>query len=166
METIPEPITTDWVRERLCVERDMLLAGVDRLGDRGTTAFVTEPDGCTAKDVLSHLIHYLAQIAFVLGAAEKPPAYVVAESRRLSGQEWNDRAVDFWRTATFGEVRAEFVRLVDQVQAQAGAKTDEQMRSDHGLRWAPPGALWEFIGRDTFLDEWLAHRAQIKHVSA
>jgi hypothetical protein len=164
METIPEPVTTDWVQERLCVERDMLLAAVDRLADRATTAFVTEPDGWTAKDVLAHLIHYLGQIAFVLGASEKPPAYVVAESRRLSGQEWNDRAVEFWQAASLGEVRAEFVRLVDQVQAHAGTKTDEQMRSDHGLRWAPPGALWEFIGRDTFLHEWPAHRAQIELV--
>src|SRR3954447_13310502 len=162
MAAIPAEITTDWVLERLGAERDLLLAAVDGLGDRATSAFVTEPDGWTAKDVLAHLIHYLGQIAFALGAPEKPPAYVISQTRRLSGSEGNEQAVAFWRTATLDDVRGEFVRLVGQLIAAAATKTDAEIHADHGLPWAPPGTLWEFIGRDTFLYEWPAHRAQLE----
>jgi hypothetical protein len=154
-------VTTRSVLDLIAGERDRLVAAVDALGDRATTASVTEPDGWTAKDVLAHLIHYTGMIAFTLGAPEKPPVYVVAETRRLSAQEWNERAVEFWKDASLGEVRAEFLRLVDQLLAATAQKTDDELRSAHGIPWAPPGALWEFIGRDTFLHEWPAHRAQI-----
>ena len=147
---------------RLAAERDGLIGAVDALGPRAATAFVTEPDGWTAKDVLAHLIHYLGMIAFALGAPERPPAYVTAETRRLSGQEWNERAVEFWRDVSLEQVRTEFLRLVDQVVMFAALKSDDDMAADHGLPWAPRGALWEFIGRDTFLYEWPAHRRQIE----
>lgn len=159
-------VTTQWVLERVRAERDRLLAAIDELGDGATTLSVTEPGGWTAKDVLAHLIHYLGMIASVLGASEKPPAYVVAESRRLSGQEWNERSVEFWRPVELTVVRAEFVRLVDQLLSAAATKPDEQMRANHGLPWASPGSLWEFIGRDTFVNEWPAHRAQIERAGS
>src|SRR5436309_3541233 len=67
-----------------------------------------------------------------------------------------------WRNATLDDVRGEFIRLVGQLIAAAATKTDAEIRADHGLPWAPPGTLWEFIGRDTFLYEWPAHRAQLE----
>ena len=153
---------TRWVLERIAVERDLLLDAVMSLGPQATVVWVTEPEGWTAKDVLAHLIHYSGMIAFALGAPEKPPSYVVAESRRLSGEEWNERAVNFWRAASLDDVRAEFSRLVDQLLAAVSGKSDAEMRAPHGFAWAPAGALWEFVGRDTFLHEWPAHRAQIE----
>ena len=157
MDESHSDVTTEWVLDRIQTERDLLLAAIAQMGELATTEFVTEPGGWTAKDVLAHLIHYAGQIAFVLGAPERPPAYVVAETRRLSGQEWNQRAVEFWRDATLDEVRTEFERLVTQLIAAAAMKTDAEMRADHGLPWAPPGALWQIIGRDTFQHEWPAH---------
>ena len=154
--------TTRWVLERITVERDRLLDAVGSLGPSADVVWVTEPDGWTAKDVLAHLIHYLGMIAFALGAPEEPPSYVIAESRRLSGQEWNERAVEFWRAASLDEVIREFSRLVDQLIAAVAGKSDAEMRAPHGFAWAPAGALWEFVGRDTFVHEWPAHRAQIE----
>ena len=162
MDQQHKDVTTEWVLDRIRVESDLLLQAIEQMGERATTAFVTEPDGWTAKDVLAHLIHYLGQIAFALGAPEKPPAYVISQTRRLSGSEWNEQAVAFWRSATLDDVRGEFIRLVGQLIAAAGKRTDVEIRADHGLPWAPSGALWEFIGRDTFLYEWPAHRAQIE----
>jgi hypothetical protein len=158
---VSDPTTAEVVA-RLTTERDLLMQAVDALGPDATTIAVTEPGGWTAKDVLAHLIHYAGMIAFALGAPERPPPYVVSETRRLSGQEWNERAVAFWAEAPLADVRAEFERVTDALIAAAATNSDEKMRADHGVPWAAPGALWHFVGNDTYLHEWPAHRAQIE----
>lgn len=143
-------------------ERARLLDGINALGPKASTDWVTEADGWTAKDVLAHLIHYVGQIAFGLGAEVEPPAYVVGVTERLSGQEWNERAVAFWIDAPLDEVRAEFERLVDILVDRVGQHTDEQMQATDAIAWAPGRPLHEFIGYDTFLYEWPAHAEQIE----
>ena len=159
-------LTTGEVVARLTTERELLLQAVDALGPDAATTCVTEPGGWTAKDVLAHLVHYAGMIAFALGAPERPPAYVVSETRRLSGDEWNERAVAFWADVSFAGVRAEFVRVTDALVVAAATKSDEQMRADHTLPWAAPAPLWQFVGNDTFLYEWPVHRAQIEEAAA
>jgi hypothetical protein len=101
-------MTTAAVVDGLVRERSRLLAAVHELGPRATTAFVTEPDGWTARDVLAHLIHYAGQIAFGLGAPLTPPPYVLGVAERLSGQEWNRRSVAYWRDFALDDVVSEF----------------------------------------------------------
>lgn len=150
------------VLEGVTRERTRLLAAVDALGARATTVFVTEEDGWTAKDVLAHLIHYLGQIAFGLGAKLEPPAYVAGVTERLSAQEWNDRAVAFWRDEPMTEVRAEFERVADLLVDRIRLLSDEEMLATDTVPWAPGRPLWQFVGADTFLYEWPAHAQQIE----
>jgi hypothetical protein len=158
-------VKTEDVLDGLARERARLLGAVDALGPLASTAFVTEENGWTAKDVLAHLIHYAGQIAFGLGAQLQPPAYVVEETKRLSGREWNDRAVAFWKDASPDEVRAEFERNVDALVEQVRLRSDEQMLATDAIPWAPDRPLWQFIGNDTFLHEWPAHAEQIERTA-
>jgi hypothetical protein len=158
-------VRTDEVLDALGRERARLLAAVDALGPRASTAFVTEPDGWTAKDVLAHLIHYAGQIAFGLGAQLTPPPYVVGVTERLSGQEWNERAVAHWRDTSLKDVRGEFERIVDLLVERVRVQTDERMTATDTIPWAPGHRLWEFIGHDTFLHEWPAHAQQIERAA-
>jgi hypothetical protein len=150
------------VHEGLRRERKRLLDAVDALGGRASTVPVTEADGWTTKDVIAHLIHYAGQIAWALGAQIEPPAYVVSETRRLTGQEWNERAVEFWSGSSLDEVRAEFERVVDLVVERVELLTDDDLAARDRVPWAPDRPLWEFIGHDTFLHEWPAHAKQIE----
>ena len=158
---------TSDVLEGIERERTRLLDAFDALGPRASTAWVTEKGGWTAKDVLAHLIHYSGQIAWALGAQIEPPAYVVQETERLTGQQWNERAVEYWKEVPAESVRDEFQRhaalLVEQVQHQS----DEDMLRTDAIPW--PGEdrpLWEFIGHDTFLYEWPAHAEQMERAVA
>jgi hypothetical protein len=160
-----ERMATAEVVVRLEGERARLLAAVEALGPRASTAFVTEDGGWTAKDVLAHLIHYAGQIAFGLGAPEKPPAYVVGVVERLNGQEWNERAVAYWRDFTLHDVRSEFERVVDRLIESAAQRTDDQMNVTDAIPWAGERPLWQLIGTDTFLHEWPAHAQQIENVA-
>lgn len=153
---------TDEVLEGIVRERARLVAAVDALGPRASTAFVTEENGWTAKDILAHLVHYVGQIAFGLGARLEPPPYVVGVKERLTGQEWNERAVAFWRDTPLEEVRAEFDRTVDLLLEQVRLRADEEMTATDAIAWAPGRPLWQFIGGDTFLYEWPAHAQQIE----
>jgi hypothetical protein len=157
-----EDMTTAEVVAGLERERARLLAAVDAMGERATTVFVTEPDGWTTQDVVGHLIHYAGQIAFALGGRVVPPPYLFEVTTRISGQEWNDRAVDYWRGFELDAVRAEFVGVTDSLIEQAGRRTDEQMVEVGTIDWAGDMPLWRFIGADTFLVEWPAHAAQIE----
>jgi hypothetical protein len=160
-------MTRDDVLEALGRERARLLDAVDALGPRATTAHVTEADGWTAKDVLAHLIHYAGQIAWALGAQIEPPAYVLAETERLSGQEWNERAVAFWQETELDDVRNEFERNVELLVGRIEVLSDDDLLATDRIPW--PGEdrpLWQFIGHDTFLHEWPAHAEQIERAAA
>lgn len=139
-----------------------MLDAVDALGPRGSEVAVTEEGGWTSKDVLAHLIHYAGQIARALGAQIEPPSYVVQETRRLSGQEWNERAVEFWSGSSLEEVRSELERVADLVEQRVETLSDEDLAVRDRVPWAPDRPLWEFIGHDTFLHEWPAHAKQIE----
>jgi Mycothiol maleylpyruvate isomerase N-terminal domain len=160
-----ERMTTAEVVVRLQQERARLLSAVEAIGPRASTAFVTEDGGWTAQDVLAHLIHYAGQIAFGLGAPEKPPAYVVGVSERLTDHEWNERAVAHWRNFTLDDVRSEFERVVDRLIEFAAKRTDDQMNVTGAIEWAGERPLWQFIGTDTFLYEWPAHTHQIENAA-
>lgn len=153
---------TQEVLEGIARERARLLAAVDAMGPRASTAWVTEEGGWTAKDILSHLIHYAGQIAFALGASVQPPAYVVAVDEHLTAEEWNARAVAFWRDTPLDEVRAEFEVAVDHIVERARLRTDDEMAATDAVPWAPGRPLWQLIGGDTFLYEWPAHTEQIE----
>jgi len=171
---VSESMTVAEVLEGLRRERIRLLAAVDALGPRAETVWVTEPDGWTAKDVLGHLIHYNGQIAFGLGAERDddragPPPYVIGVTERLSGQEWNDRAVAYWRGFTLDEVRAEFVTNADMIEARVATLSDGDLAapSTDRVPWDHPGRkLADFIGHDTFLIEWPAHAEQIERAAS
>jgi hypothetical protein len=159
-------VKTSEVVEAITQQRARLLDAVDALGERASTQWVTEPNGWTAKDVLAHLIHYAGQVAFGLGAQIQPPAYVLQETTQLSGQEWNERAVAFWKDTPLEDVRAEFVRNVDAIIERARLRSDDEMLAMDAIPWALPGRpLWEFIGYDTFLHEWPAHSEQIEQAA-
>lgn len=160
-----EWLSTEEVLLRLERGRARLLRAVDALGPQASTAFVTEEGGWTANDVLAHLIHYAGQIAFGLGVQDSPPPYVVGVSERLSGHEWNARAVAYWRDFAPAEVRSEFDRVVDRVVEFAALRTDDQMNASDAVPWAGQQPLWQFIGSDTFLTEWPAHAQQIENVA-
>jgi hypothetical protein len=157
-----ERMTTDDVVAGIERERARLFGAVDSLGPGASTVFVTENGGWTARDVLAHLIHYAGQIAFGLGAPEVPPQYVIGVHERLSGQEWNERAVAYWRDFTIDDVRTEFDRVVDKLVMFAAQRTDRQMNAIDAIPWAGERPLWEFIGAETFLYEWPAHAQQIE----
>lgn len=163
-------MTRDEILEALRRERARLLDALDALGPRAETDWVTEPDGWTAKDVLAHLIHYDGQIAFGLGAERTddragPPPYVIGVTERLSGQEWNDRAVEYWRGFPLDEVRTEFVTNAELIEARVATLSNDDLAapSTDRVPWDHAGrTLAEFIGHDTFLVEWPAHAAQIE----
>ena len=160
----------DEVLDALARERGRLLRAVDALGPRATTANVTEPGsatGWTARDVLAHLIHYAGQIAWALGAELSPPEYVLRETEQLSAQQWNERAVAFWRDTPLEDVRTEFERNVDLLADRVGQLSDDDLLATDRVPW--PGEdrpLWQFIGHDTFLHEWPAHAAQIEQAAS
>ena len=158
----------DEVIDALRRERERLLAAVAALGPRATTASVTEPSGgWTAKDVLAHLIHYAGQIAWALGAEITPPEYVLRETERLSGKEWNDRAVAFWRDAALDDVRGEFERNADLLAERVELLSDDDLLATDRVPWqGEHRPLWQFVGHDTFLVEWPAHAAQIEQAAS
>ena len=161
-------MTRDDVLGSLARERARLLDAVDALGPRADTVSVTEPtDGWTAKDVLAHLIHYNGQIAFALGAqGDGPPAYVLGVTERLSGQQWNERAVEFYAAWTLDDVRAAFERNNEMIAERVALLSDDDLLATDRVPW--PGEdrpLWQFIGHDTFLVEWPAHAAQIERAA-
>jgi hypothetical protein len=157
-------MTTADVVQALTREHARLMRAVDALGDDATTLHITEPGGWTARDVLAHLSHYCGMFAFGLGAKLTPPPYVVGVTQRLEPEQWNARAVAYWRTRSLDAVRAEFDRNVSALIAQVRLRTDEDMNTTDALPWAGTAPLWELIGGDTFLHEWPAHAAQMEQV--
>ena len=95
---------TDDVLGEISNERARLLQAIEALGERATSAQVNE-GGWTAKDVLAHLIHWLGQVAFGLGARLEPPSYLTTIKGRPSGDEWNALAVGHYRNSSLDQVR-------------------------------------------------------------
>jgi hypothetical protein len=158
-------MTTHEVLERIARERALLDRAIRSLGQGTTTVPVTE-EGWTAKDVVAHLIHWASQIAFGLGAQLEPPPYVVDATDRPSGDdEWNARAVAYWRTHPFETVKAEFDRVVDTLRAQIGKRTDAEMNATDAIPWAGARPLWQQIGSETF-EHWPEHAAAIERAAA
>ena len=162
-------MTRQEVLEGLRREHARLKDAVGALGEAATTVPVTEdsPAGWTAKDILGHLIHYAGQIAFGLGADIRPPAYVVEAIGQLTPQEWNDRAVAFWRSVELSDVWREFDSTVELIVEQVQKRSDDELNADamDTIAWAPRRPLWQFVGADTFLHEWPAHAHQIEEAA-
>lgn len=120
-----QPTTRD-VLEQVATERARLLAAIDALGDSAASATVTD-EGWTARDVLAHLIHYVGQIAWALGARLEPPAYLATVKGRPSGTKWNAIVVDYYASASLAAVRAEFEGLVDALIERLETYPDASM---------------------------------------
>jgi hypothetical protein len=155
-------MTTRQVLELMAREHARLTAAIDALGE-GTSSVAVTGEGWTAKDVLAHLIHYAGQVAFGLGAQVQPPAYVAGVNARLSGEEWNARAVAHYHAASVAAVREEFERQVALLLEHASFRTDDEMNATDAIPWAGERPLWQIIGGDTFL-HWPVHSEAIEHV--
>ena len=157
-------MTSDEVAAAVTRERDRLLAAVDALGDRATTA-PTTPEGWTAKDVLAHCIHWAGQIAFGLGAPLQPPPYLRAVSGRPSADEWNALAVAHVRDASLDDVRSQFEEVTQFILDAIRQRTDEDMDATDTLPYAGNAPLHQKIGGETFL-HWPGHSADLERAAA
>ncbi len=158
------PMTAREVLDAIARERARLLDAVDALGEEAAIVAVTA-EGWKAKDVLAHCIHWEGQVAFGLGAAIKPPAYVAETPGRPSSDEWNALAVAFYRHLPLPDVRAEHERIIGLIVEKARALSDEAMRATGSVPWAPERPLWRFIGGDTFL-HWPQHSEAIERAAS
>lgn len=157
-------MTTREVLDAIARERARLGKAVDATGLEASTLPVTE-EGWTAKDVLAHLIHWLGQVAFGLGAQLQPPPYVTGVgSSRPSGDEWNALAVEHYRDVPLDQVRSEFDGLVEALLARVRLRNDDEMNATDAIAWAPERPLWHFIGGDTFL-HWPLHAGAIERAA-
>ena len=132
----------DDVLNKVGSERGRLLQAIEAFGERATSASVTD-EGWTSKDVLGHLIHWLGQVVFGLGAQLEPPPYLTAVKGRPSGDEWNALAVDHYKGQSFDEVRSEFERLADTLVEQISFRTDDDMETKGTIAWAGDIPLWQ-----------------------
>ena len=153
---------TDDVLDKIGSERARLLQAIEALGASAASAPVTE-EGWTAKDVLAHLVHWLGQVAFALGAQLQPPPYVTTVKARLSGDEWNARAVDHYKSASLDEIRLEFEHLAEALVERVRLRTDDEMETTGTVAWAGDIPLWQFIAGDTFL-HWALHSETIERI--
>ena len=153
---------TDDVLGEISNERARLLQAIEALGERATSAQVNE-GGWTAKDVLAHLIHWLGQVAFGLGAQLEPPSYLTTIKGRPSADEWNALAVGHYRHSSLDQVRLEFERLADALAEQVRLRSDDDMQTKGTIAWAGDVPLWEFIAGDTFL-HWALHSETIERL--
>jgi len=152
-------VSTAEVLDAIARERRRLMAAVRALGDRATTAKVTE--GWTAKDAVAHMIHWAGQIAFGLGARLDMPPWVVGETGRPSGDEWNRRVVAHYGDATLERVVADFDRVVDALIERVGERTNDQMNATDAIPWGGDRPLWQQIASETY-EHWPKHSADIE----
>ena len=150
------------VLDKIGGERARLLQAIEDLGEGAASSPVTD-EGWIAKDVLAHLIHWLGQVAFGLGAQLEPPPYLATVKGRPSGDEWNALAVDHYKGQTLDEVRLEFGRLADVLVEQVLLRTDDDMKDRGTIAWAGDVPLWQFIAGDTFL-HWALHSETIERL--
>ncbi len=107
-------MSTQEVLDAIARERARLERALGALGAQVSTLPVTA-EGWTAKDVVGHMNHWAGQIAFGLGAKLEPPEYVTGVSDRASGDEWNARAVVFYRDQPYPQVKARFDQIVEML---------------------------------------------------
>ncbi len=167
-------MTTQDVLDAIARERARLTDAIAALGDQASATPVTA-EGWRAKDVLAHLIHWAAQVAFGLGAPVVPPVYMLEERRRRqaaglsdampTGDESNALAVAHYRDVELEQVRSEFDALLDALVASARTRSDGEMNAMAPIPWAGPRPLWQFIGGDTFL-HWPRHAEAIERAAA
>ena len=158
----------------LIAERDRVLAAFDALvvDGRATTVDVTEPGGWTAQDVLAHLLHMVGQLALAAGRLTgdvpegppaTPPGYLEGVTERLTAEQWNERAIAWWRARPIEELRADFVRNASLLVDRVGRMTDADLARTDVVPWQGAGRpFWHFLGYDTCLHEWPAHAAQLE----
>jgi hypothetical protein len=152
------------VLESTSRERFRLLAAVESLGGDADTLKITA-EGWTAKDVLAHCIHWVSLISYGMGAPLTPPSYVTSAQGRLSSEEWNAMAVDFFREQTLADVRSQFERLVGVLENQVRLRDDSAMLATDAIRWSPGEPLWKLVGAETFL-HWPEHADEIERAAA
>ena len=157
-------MTTHEVVAAIERERARLLEAVDALDAVASSVPVTG-EGWTAKDVLAHCIHWAGQIAWGMGAPLQPQTYVVEVTGRPSGDEWNARAVAYYRDQSLEQVRAEFERVTDALLGQARRRTDDEMAATDAIPWGGERPLWQQIGSETFL-HWPGHRADVERAAS
>ena len=121
--------------------------------------------GYTAKDVVAFMIHWAGQIAFGLGARLKPPDYVVGVAGRLSGDEWNARAVSCYADLSLAEVKAELDRNVEALVERIRLRSDAEMSATDAIPWAGNRPLWQQVGIETF-DNWRWYSERIEAVAS
>ncbi|MGH2492186.1 MAG: ClbS/DfsB family four-helix bundle protein [Candidatus Limnocylindria bacterium] len=156
-------VSTAEVLDRVARERRRLKAAVRALGDRATTATVTE--GWTAKDALAHMIHWAGQIAFGMGAQIEMPAWVIASgTERPTGDEWNRRVVEHYRNAPLERVWADLDRVVDALIERIGERTNDQMNATDAIPWGGDRPLWQQIASETY-QHWPQHSADIERAA-
>jgi hypothetical protein len=153
-------MTTDEVVAAVEREYVRLLAAVEALGPGANVVAVTA-EGWTAKDVVGHCIHWAGQLAFGLGAPMEVPAYVVGVEGRPTEEEWNAKAVAFYRNMSLDDVRARFDAVVAAVVDRARLRTDEEMLASDAIPWGGGRPLWEQIGGETF-NHWPRHTKAIE----
>jgi hypothetical protein len=156
-------MTTREVLDAVARERARLRTAVEALRDGASTVRVTA-EGWTAKDVLAHCIHWAGQIAFGMGATLERPAYLARYSDHPSGEEWNRRVVEHYRSAPLEDVQRELDRRVDALLERARLRTDDDMNAQDAIPWAPGRPLWQQIAAETF-EHWPAHAADIERAA-
>src|SRR6058998_1571378 len=109
---VEKRMTSQEVSEAVTHERGRLMKAIRAMGEGASTVRVTD-EGWTAKDVLAHCIHWVGQIAWGMGARMEQPAWVAGVEGRPSGDDWNGRAVEYYRQASLEQVINDFDRAAD-----------------------------------------------------
>jgi DinB family protein len=156
------------VIEAIVLERAKLLDAIDRLGADAETRPVTD-GGWTAKDTLAHCIHWSGQIAFGLGAAMHPPAWVEAVGdERPSGDEWNRGVVAHYRPMPLAIVRRDFEQVVGAILERVRKRddVDYDARANTVFPWIGSDVpVWKAIAGETW-EHWPEHSADLERALA
>jgi hypothetical protein len=157
-------VSTAEVLDSIARERRRLKAAVRALGDRATSAKVTED--WTAKDAVAHMIHWAGQIAFGMGPPLEMPPWVsgVGGTERPSDDEWNRRVVEYYRDAPLDRVVADLDRVVEALIVRISERTNDQMNATDAIPWGGDRPLWQQIASETY-EHWPKHSADIERAA-
>jgi hypothetical protein len=156
-------MTTEEVLQAIARERARLRSAVARMSDAATTVAVT--GDWTAKDVLAHLIHWAGQMAAELGSPLHQPEWVSGTTDKPSDDEWNRRAVAFYRASSLEHVQRDLDVVVDAMLERISRLPDDRMNATDVIAWAGARPLWQIIGSETFA-HWPPHSADIERAAA